>query len=144
VDVLETIREDHQQVLRELDEVKNTSTRTTGKRDKPWDTLVRNLLRHMYAEETVFYPALEGKNRDKILEAIEEHKLVRGLMKQMDEMPKDDDVWTAKLKVMTENLMHHIHEEEGPIFKAAKDEFGVEQLQDLGRRFEEAKESAPR
>jgi len=144
MDVLEIIKEDHQQVLRELDEVKNASTRTTGNRDKPWAAVVRDLLRHMYAEETVFYPALEDKYRGKILEAIEEHKLVRMLMKQMDEMPKDDEVWTAKLKVMTENVMHHIHEEEGPIFRAARDEFGAEQLQDLGRRLKEAKENAPR
>ncbi len=88
-------------------------------------------------EERVFYPALEGTIRDKILEAIEEHKVMKSLQQQMDDLPKDDERWTAKLKVMEENMKHHIRVEEGGIFM----NFNREQLDDMGRRFEEAKES---
>ena len=38
-------------------------------------------------------------------------------------------------------MKHHIREEEGGIFKVASMNFSKEQLDDMGRRFEEAKES---
>jgi hemerythrin-like domain-containing protein len=144
MDILDILKVEHEKVLTGLDEIKNASIRTTGNRDKPWSNVVKDLLGHMFGEETAFYPALEGKHREMILEAIEEHKLVRTLMKEMDGLPKDDEVWTAKLKVMIENVRHHVQEEEGPIFRAARNDLGQEQLLDLGRRFEVAKEQAPR
>ena len=66
---------------------------------------------------------------------------MKSLQQQMDDLPKDDERWTAKLKVMEENMKHHIREEEGGIFKVTSMNFNREQLDDMGRRFEEAKES---
>ena len=66
---------------------------------------------------------------------------MKSLQQQMDDLPKDDERWTAKLKVMEENMKHHIRVEEGGIFKVASMNFNRELLDDMGRRFEEAKES---
>ncbi len=141
MNVLDEIGKDHDRLLKEMEELKNADTRTTGLRDAPYEIMRLDTLRHMYGEERVFYPALEGTIRDKILEAIEEHNVMKFLMQQMDDLPKDDERWTAKLKVMEENMRHHIREEEGGVFKVASMNFNKEQLDDMGRRFEEAKES---
>jgi len=37
-----------------------------------------------------------------------------------EDAPGDDETWAAKFKVMKENLEHHIGEEEGEMFKQAK------------------------
>jgi hemerythrin-like domain-containing protein len=139
--VLDEISKDHDKLLKEMEDLKYASTHTSGARESLYDTLRLHMLRHMYGEERVFYPVLEGTIRDKILEAIEEHNVMKSLLQQMDDLPKDDERWTAKLKVMEENMKHHIREEEGGIFKVTSMNFNREQLDDMGRRFEEAKES---
>jgi len=144
MNILDLIKQDHEKTLKALDDIRSISTRTTGLRDRPWVLLERDLLRHMHGEEAIFYPSLGGTIRDKILEAVEEHNLVKVLIKQMDDIPTDEEVWTAKLRVMTENIRHHIQEEEGPVFRAARDSFSQEELEDMGIRFEVAKETVRR
>jgi hemerythrin-like domain-containing protein len=141
MNVLDEISKDHDRLLKEMEDLKYANARTLGTRERLYDALRLHMLRHMYGEERVFYPALEDTIRDKILEAIEEHNVMKFLLQQMDDHPKDDDRWTAKLKVMEENMRHHIREEEGGIFKVASMNFSKEQLDDMGRRSEEAKES---
>ena len=138
--ILELIKQDHERTQKALESIKNTSTRTTGTRDRPWKAMKSDLNAHMIGEENVFYPALEAVMKDEILVAVEEHNLIKTMLQQMNDLPKDEDFWTAKLKVLMENVRQHIQDEEARIFKAATGEFSKEQLLDMGRRFEEAKE----
>jgi hemerythrin-like domain-containing protein len=57
-------------------------------------------------------------------------------------MDVDDENWGAKAIVMKENIEHHIEEEEGEMFKAARQVFDRDELEDLGRRMERRKRSA--
>ena len=69
--VLDEISKDHDKLLKEMEDLKYASTHTSGTRESLYDALRLHMLRHMYGEERVFYPVLEGTIRDKILEAIE-------------------------------------------------------------------------
>ncbi len=141
MDILELIKRDHDKTLKALEDLEKTTERATTTRDKTWSTAKRDLLAHMYAEEEVFYPELQDDLEDKILEAIEEHNLVRTAMKILDDTPMDDKRWAAKLKVIKENVEHHIEEEEeGGVFEAARKNFGKDELQDMGKSFQDAKE----
>ncbi|NLZ29777.1 MAG: hemerythrin domain-containing protein, partial [Methanomicrobiales archaeon] len=82
-------------------------------------SLKENLMPHVIGEEQVLYPRLKEvtEMRDMAFEAIEEHSAVRTLLGQLDGVPtSEEEVWVAKLKVIQENLQHHIREEEGTIF----------------------------
>ena len=57
-------------------------------------------------------------------------------MGEMLELPVSDETWTAKFTVMKENLEHHIEEEEGEMFKQARQVFDDVELEDLGNRME--------
>lgn len=59
------------------------------------------------------------------------------IIAQMDDAPRND-VWAAKLKVLTEGIEHHIDEEK-EILDTAERELDKDELQDLGKRFEAAK-----
>ena len=48
----------------------------------------------------------------------------------------------AKLKVIQENVDHHISEEEKKIFPRMQQKMSSDELSSLGSRFEEAKRSA--
>ena len=52
----------------------------------------------------------------------------------------DDETWGAKLTVMKENLEHHIEEEEGEMFKQAKQVFEPTELTQLGESMLKRKE----
>jgi hemerythrin-like domain-containing protein len=59
-------------------------------------------------------------------------------------MDVSDERWGAKATVMKENIEHHIEEEEGDMFKKARQVFDRGELEDLGERMAERKMSAGR
>ena len=59
-------------------------------------------------------------------------------------MPYDDEKWGAKFTVMKENLEHHIEEEEGEMFKEAKQVFDEDELAQLGESMLARKEELMR
>ena len=44
-------------------------------------------------------------------------------MGELERLDVSDETWGAKAKVMKENIEHHIEEEEGEMFKAARQVF---------------------
>lgn len=96
---------------------------------------------HAHIEEKIFYPALENKkeSREITLEAYEEHKVVKDLLSELANAQRADDEWDAKLKVLRENVDHHVEEEEGELFDKAGDVLNDEQLDRLGDEMEAEK-----
>jgi iron-sulfur cluster repair protein YtfE (RIC family) len=139
MDILKLIEEDHKKTMKGLDELEETKERDTAARKKTWTMLEQDLLAHMKGEEEILYPALQEEIEDKILEAIEEHQLVKMASSVLDETPASDKRWLAKLKVIKENIEHHVEEEEDEIFEAAKEKISKDKLEEMGKRFEEVK-----
>ncbi len=108
--------QEHRVVLSILSEL---ASKDTSDREQKYRSLKENLMPHVIGEEQVLYPRLKEvtEMRDMAFEAIEEHSAVRTLLGQLDGVPtSEEEVWVAKLKVIQENLQHHIREEEGTIF----------------------------
>jgi hemerythrin-like domain-containing protein len=61
------------------------------------------------------------------------------VMAEIEGIPYDDERWGAKFKVMKENIEHHIEEEEGEMFKQARQVFSTDELESLGARMLELK-----
>ena len=95
---------------------------------------------HTHIEEKIFYPALENTEaaRDLTLEAYEEHKGVKRLLSELDQSQPGDE-WDAKLKVLRENVEHHVDEEEGELFDKAQDVLSDEEADRLGERMQNEK-----
>jgi hypothetical protein len=62
------------------------------------------------------------------------------VMAEIERVPYEDETWGAKFTVMKENLEHHIEEEEGEMFKQAKQVFEKDELTQLGNRMVARKE----
>ena len=70
---------------------------------------------HATIEEEVFYPALKGKIEDDLLsEAYVEHDGAKVLINDIMAGGPDDDFYDAKVKVLSEDIEHHVKEEEQP------------------------------
>ena len=76
---------------------------------------------------------------DLVLEAIEEHKQVKTLIREMGNLTGDSDKFDAKLKVMQENVEHHVEEEENEMFPQVEQYMDESQLETLGEEMETAK-----
>jgi hemerythrin superfamily protein len=98
---------------------------------------------HATIEEELFYPALKRETnrdgKDLVAEAMEEHHVVTTLMHELKGLDPTDERYDAKFKVLMDNVVHHIEEEEGEIFPEAEDVLG-ERLERLGTRMQERKQ----
>lgn len=70
---------------------------------------------HTMIEEEIFYPAFRGKIEDDTLdEAYVEHDGAKVLVNDIEAGSPEDKFYDAKVKVLSEEIKHHVHEEEMP------------------------------
>lgn len=136
MDALRLLKEDHDKVKKMLDELESTTERGVKTREQLFTKVRQELEVHETIEEQIFYPALKDhpKTKEIALEAYEEHHVVDTVMAEIEGLAYDDEKWGAKFAVMKENLEHHIEEEEGEMFKQAKQVFDEDELTQLGER----------
>jgi hemerythrin-like domain-containing protein len=143
MDAVQLLKEDHDKVKKLLEDVASTTERGVKTREELFTKIKRELEVHESIEEEIFYPALKEhpKAKELVLEAYEEHHVVDMVMAEIADVPFDDETWGAKCTVMKENVEHHIEEEEGEMFKQARQVFSTEELEDLGSRMQARKEA---
>ncbi len=146
MDAIAMLKADHDKVKKLLSELETTTERGIKTREELFATIKGELTIHEVIEEEIFYPALKShpKAKDIVLEGYEEHHVVDLLMAELESLDVSDETWGAKSLVMKENIEHHIEEEEGEMFKQARQVFDRQELEDLGARMEQRKTSAQR
>jgi hemerythrin-like domain-containing protein len=129
-----------------LGELEPTTERGVKTREELFTKVKQELVVHEAIEEEIFYPALKQhpKTKEITLEAYEEHHVVNTVLAEIEGVSYDDEKWGAKFKVMKENLEHHIEEEEGVMFKQAKQVFDEDELAQLGESMMARKEELVR
>jgi hemerythrin-like domain-containing protein len=139
---LKLLKDDHGKVKKLLGELESTTERGVKTRKDLFAKVKRELTVHEAIEEEIFYPALKEhpKTKEITLEAYEEHHVVDTVMAEIEAVAFDDETWGAKFTVMKENLEHHIEEEEGEMFKQAKQVFDRDELERLGESMAARKE----
>jgi hemerythrin-like domain-containing protein len=141
MNAFELMKQDHKKVSGIFENLEPTTERGVKTREELFAQLKQELDIHARIEEEIFYPAIKEakETRDITLEAYEEHGVVKQLLAELDELPKSDETWGAKLKVLKENVEHHVEEEEGEMFTSAREVLSREQIEELGTRMEAAK-----
>ena len=136
------LKADHKKVAGILEKLDSTTERGVKTREELFAQLKTELDVHARIEETIFYPAIKeaDETRDITLEALEEHRLVKQLLGELQTMGKDEEQWTAKFTVLKEQIEHHVEEEEGEMFPKARKVLGEEKAETLGASMEAAKE----
>jgi hemerythrin-like domain-containing protein len=142
VNALDLIKTDHDKMKDLLEEALDTDE--AGERVDLLHEIRNELMARERMEEDVFYPALRehAKAKDIVLEGYEEHHVIDMILDELLDVPEESDQWMAKLKVLQENIEHHIEEEGGVMFKKARQAFEKEQLEELGARMQASKEAA--
>lgn len=141
MDAMEMLIRDHREVMEIFKEVELAHKNKDRTLDDIFDKLLQKLEMHMNIEETMFYPNIVSKKetRDITLEGIEEHHVVKTILKELNLDPKITDEWKAKLKVCRENVEHHINEEETEMFPDVPKVLSKERLDQIANQLEEKK-----
>lgn len=84
-----------------------------GKKKQLAEQICMELTVHAKIEEDIFYPACEGKVEEDLLkEAYVEHDGAKMLIAEIEAGGPDDEFYDAKVKVLSEQIEHHVKEEE--------------------------------
>ena len=136
LDAIAFLEKDHRRFEDLLKQGQETTERAVTGRTDLLNTLTALLNVHELIEEKVLYPALKAhpEAKDIVLEGYQEHHVADLIVKELQALPKDDEKWGAKFKVLKESLEHHIKEEEGEMFRTARGLFSRDELQQMGAR----------
>jgi len=143
VDALAMLMADHKAVkalFREYEKLAKSDAPDEQKEALVEDICIELAL-HAKVEEEIFYPAVRAAIADGDLldEAEVEHATVKDLIAQLQEMLPYENLYDAKVKVLSEYVEHHVKEEEDEMFPKVRT---VDlDLQALGRQMQARKEA---
>ena len=142
MNAFELLKQDHEKVSGIFEQLEPTTERAVKTREELFTKLKQELDIHAHIEETIFYPAIkrEAETREIVLEGLEEHHVIKTLLKELEPVSVESEQWAAKLKVLKENVEHHVEEEEEDMFVKAKEVLSKEQVEELGNRMQEEKQ----
>ncbi len=112
-DAIAMLKADHRKVeelFEKFDKARSAKVKKTLA-----DQICMELSIHMMLEEEIFYPACAAEvEEDLRLEAYVEHDGAKILISELEESNPDEDFYDAKLTVLSEQIKHHVKEEEKP------------------------------
>lgn len=105
-----------------------------AKKQELFNQVADALAAHAAIEEHQFYPAVKAKRtEDILLESLQEHLGVKRVIADLLKTPAGDQTFDAKIKVLKEQVEHHVEEEESDLFPKVKKLLDVEYLEALGQ-----------
>jgi iron-sulfur cluster repair protein YtfE (RIC family) len=136
MNAIELLKKQHEEVRSLFREIEDTED--LEDKDLLLEELSDNLAAHATIEEKLFYPAAYGESTKELLaEAVEEHLAAKRIIADLLDLTSEDDTFDAKVKVLREQIEHHVEEEEEQLFPKVAKELDSNALKSLGQRMEE-------
>ena len=142
MDAFTLLKNDHAEAADVLQKLAATDEDAAAERQQLFNKLKTALDIHAHIEETIFYPALkqEAETREITLEAYDEHKEIKDLLKQLSGTEPTGNAWDNLVGDLKRTVEHHVKEEETEMFPKASAVFSQQQLEDLGTRMQQEKQ----
>ena len=110
-DAVALLKQDHRTVEELFEKFEKASG--DGRKQQIAEQICLELSVHAQIEEEIFYPACEGKVEEDLLkESYVEHDGAKVLIAEIMNGGPSDDFYDAKVKVLQEEIEHHVQEEE--------------------------------
>jgi hemerythrin superfamily protein len=120
-DAIKLLKADHDEADALFEQFEKT--KSADKKKTIADKVCMALTVHTRIEEEIFYPACKGEVEDDLLDEAEvEHNGAKTLIAEIQAGSPTDELWEAKVTVLSEYIKHHVKEEEqaGGLFSQAK------------------------
>jgi hypothetical protein len=113
-DAIALLREDHRKVEKLFKEFENA--KGEGRKERLARQICLDLSVHAAIEEEIFYPACQGTvDEDLLKESYVEHDAAKVLIAEIESGEgESDEFFDSKVKVLQEEIEHHVEEEEKP------------------------------
>lgn len=120
-DAIALLVADHREVDRLFELFK--AAKTAGDKKTITGKICAALRVHAQIEEELFYPAARKATKDNNLldEATVEHAGAKVLIAEIEAMQPGMPLYDAKVKVLGEQIRHHVKEEEGELFPEVRE-----------------------
>jgi hemerythrin superfamily protein len=129
------LKEQHKKVKGLFEQYEKAKSVT--KKQALFEEIADDLAVHTTIEERVFYPAVYAAKTGELLEeALQEHLSVKRLIVDLTETSPEDAAFDAKMKVMQEQVEHHVAEEENKLFPDVCQRLDDVNLEALGARMQ--------
>lgn len=143
-DPVEMLKKDHERVKGLFRQWENAAAGQPERRRALVMEIIQELVVHERIEEDVFYPAFREAAGTKGIEIVEhsheEHEVVDNLVDQLQATDPNDPQFEGLMKLVIENVEHHIQEEEEKMLPRAYETMET-RLAGLGETMTELKES---
>jgi hemerythrin superfamily protein len=140
---IQIIKEDHTRVEALFNAYSEIDAELEDKREETANELLKELTIHAKMEEELFYPKVKEllgeEHPDMVEEAIAEHHAAKLLIAELKIMTPKNPQFDAKMKVLEEQVMHHVDEEESDMLEEAENLMSQEDKEALGQEMEEFK-----
>jgi hemerythrin superfamily protein len=137
-DAIALLKSDHRRVEELFEEFENASGSKAKQRIA--NEICMELLVHTDIEEEIFYPAVkEAVEEEVYTEAHVEHDGAKVLIAEILAGDPEDEFYDASVKVLSEMIKHHVHQEEMRDGMFAQARKGDVDLAALGERLEQRK-----
>jgi hemerythrin superfamily protein len=112
-DAIALLKNDHREVEELFEQFEKA--KGDGRKEKLALQICKELTIHTMLEEEIFYPACEGKVEEDLLkESFVEHDAAKVLIAEIEAGEPSDEFFDSKVKVLKEEIEHHVEEEERP------------------------------
>jgi hemerythrin superfamily protein len=141
MNAIELLKADHRKVERLFQKVK--ADKEGEQHQELFKQIKAELEVHTHIEETIFYPKIkeEKELEDIVLEGIEEHHQAKMFLRELSNLVEDSEKFEPKLKVLMEDITHHVQEEEGEMFPKVEEIFDETTLNELGTQMDAEKKN---
>jgi hemerythrin superfamily protein len=132
MNAIELLKSQHRAVEKLFSQIDRA--KTADAKQELFNQVADSLAVHATIEEHQFYPAVRAKRTEGMLfEALEEHVGIKRVLADLLEIEADDPTFDAKIKVLSEQVEHHVGEEEKDLFPKVKKILSSEELEILGQ-----------
>lgn len=140
MNAIELLKDDHDRVEQLFEKFKENED---GRHGPLFKKIKGELDTHTHIEETLFYPKLL-KSGDKELkkivrEGLQEHRQVKMFLKELAGTTAANKKFNPTLKVIIEDVEHHVKEEEDNMFPMVEDQLSERVLENLGAAMQKEK-----
>jgi len=127
IDLLESQHREVEKLFKQVEKASDGRKKMTL-----FEEIADKLAIHAAIEEHHFYPAVKAKRtEDILLESLEEHLTIKRTLADLLKTDVGDKTFDAKLKVLKEEVEHHVGEEESDLFPKVKKLLSADDLNAL-------------
>jgi hemerythrin superfamily protein len=131
MNAIDMLEQQHREIAALFDQL--AETQSYSSRRRAFERVADALVVHATLEERHFYPAVRRRATEQILlESLEEHLAMKRVVADLLALRPDDDVFAAKLKVLRDEVQHHVEEEQRGLFPNVRKLFDAATLIAIG------------